>query len=95
MGGNAVLYLLSNYQYLYTAGLIIDGFYETSQILELIKTNFTYIVFKESQKALNAQNEIKEYFDSLNINYGSVINVNYTENIGILNKLINNIYKKN
>ena len=95
MGGNAVLYLLSNYQYLYTAGLIIDGFYETNQILELIKTNFTYIVFKESQKALNAQNEIKEYFDSLNINYGSVINVNYTENTGILNKLINNIYKKN
>ena len=68
-----MLYLLSNYQYLYTAGLIIDGFYETRQILDLIRTNFTYIVFKESQKALNAQNKIKEYFDSLNINYGTVI----------------------
>jgi len=95
MGGNAVLFLLSNYQYLYTAGLIIDGFYEKKQILEIIKTNFTYIVFKENKKSLNGQNEIKEYFDSLNINYGTVINVNYTENTGILNKLINNIYKKN
>ena len=26
MGGKAILYLLSNYQYLYTAGLIIDDF---------------------------------------------------------------------
>jgi len=95
MGGNAALYLLSNFQYLYTAGIIIEGFYEKNQILELIKTNFTYIIFKENQKALNGQNEIKEYFDSLNISYGSVMNVNYTENIGILNKLINNIYKKN
>ena len=95
MGGKAVLYLLSNYQYLYTAGLIIDGFYEKSQILELIKTNFTYIVFKENQKALNGQNEIKAYFDSLNINYGNIININYIEKVEILNKLINNIYKKN
>ena len=95
MGGNAALYLLSNFQYLYTAGIIIDGFYEKRQILELIKTNFTYIVFKDNQKALNGQNEIKEYLDSLNISYGSVIKVNYTENVGILNKLINNIYKKN
>ena len=95
MGGKAILYLLSNYQYLYTAGLIIDGFYEKSQILELIKTNFTYIVFKENEKALNGQNEIKEYFDSLNINYGNAININYTENVEILNKLINKIYKNN
>ena len=83
MGGKAILYLLSNYQYLYTAGLIIDGFYEKSQILELIKTNFTYIVFKENEKALNGQNEIKEYFDSLNINYGNAININYKENVEI------------
>ena len=95
MGEKAILYLLSNYQYLNTAGLIIDGFYEKSQILELIKTNFTYIVFKENEKALNGQNEIKEYFDSLNINYGNAININYTENVEILNKLINKIYKSN
>ena len=95
MGGKAILHLLSNYQNLYTAGLIIDGFYEKNNILKLNKTYFTSIVFKENQKALNGQNKIKEYFNSSNISYGNVINVNYTNKVKILNIILNNIYKKN
>ena len=91
-GTTAIFYLLSNKINILNAGLIIEGNYIHDKLPELINTTFTYISSKENEISLN---EIKNFFDSNNINYGFINNISYKEDIEILNQKLNNMYNNN
>ena len=92
MGAKAILYLLANYPYLFTAGLVVGGQWNINELKGLINTSFTYIVSAGDEKAFNGQNEVKNYFNSKNIKYGSISNINAQDKIDALEMYINNIY---
>ena len=92
MGAMTILYLLANYQNLFSAGLIVDGQWKINELNGLINSTFTYIVSEGDEKAFNGQKEVKQYFDSLNIKYGSINNINAQENIKMLDIYVKNMY---
>ena len=92
MGAMTILYLLSNYQNLFSAGLIVEGQWKIDDLEGLINSTFTYIVSAGDKKAFNGQKEVKNYFDSKNIKFGSINNLNAQENVNILDIYVKNIY---
>ena len=92
MGAMTILYLLANYQNLFSAGLIVDGQWKINELNCLINSTFTYIVSEGDEKAFNGQNEVKKYLDFHNIKYGSINNINAQENIKILDIYVKNMY---
>ena len=95
MGAMVTLYLLSNYQNFFAAGLIISGQWKIDELKGLINSTFTYIVSSGDEKAYRGQNEIKQYFDYNNVKYGNINNLNAQENINSLELHIKNIYSLN
>ena len=95
MGAMASLYLLSNYQNIFAAGLIISGQWKIDELKGLINSTFTYIVSAGDKKAFDGQNEIKKYFDDNNIKYGNINDLNGKINIDKLELYIKNIYALN
>ena len=92
MGAMTTLYLLSNYQNLYAAGLIVDGQWIKEELLGLINATFTYFAAGGDEKAFNGQNEIKKFLDSENITYGNLFDLNAQEQVEILNNETKNMY---
>ena len=95
MGAMTTLYLLSNKQYLYAAGLIVDGQWIKEELLGLVNATFTYFAAGGDDKAFNGQKEIKQYLESLNISYGSLSDINATEEVRIINMETNIMYNSN
>ena len=95
MGAMASLYLLSNYQNIFAAGLIISGQWKIDELKGLINSTFTYIVSAGDKKAFDGQNEIKKYFDDNNIKYGNINDLNGKIKIDKLELYIKNIYALN
>ena len=95
MGAMTTLYLLSNNQDLYAAGLIVDGQWIKEELLGLTNATFTYFAAGGDEKASNGQNEIKEYFDSINLTYGCLTEINAQEKVDILNNITKNMYNLN
>ena len=94
MGAMATLYLLSNHSYLYTAGLIVDGYWNIDELHGLVNSTFTYFAAEGDPDAFNGQNKLKEYFDLNNIIYSNMSHVNALENVTILNEEAFEMYKK-
>lgn len=94
MGAMTTLYLLANNQNLYAAGLIVDGQWIKEELLGLANATFTYFAAGGDEKAFNGQKEIKQYLNSLNINYGELTELNATEEIRFLNIAANQMFKK-
>ena len=94
MGSMTKLYLLSNYPNLLASGLIAMA-NRLEELQGLINSTFTYFAAGCDQKASTGQKEVKEYFNSLNISYGELTDLNAKENIYILNNISKEMYKKN
>ena len=94
MGAMATLYLLANNPDLYTAGLIVDGHWDISELHGLVNATFTYFAAEGDPNPYNCQNELKEYFEKNNVSYSNMSNVNATENVEILNKKAEKMYEK-
>ena len=92
MGAMTILFLLSNYPNLFTAGLIVGGQWSINELKGLVNSTFTYIASSGDDKAFNGQKEIKQYFDYNNIKYGSISNIDANENINKLEIIVKNIY---
>ena len=95
MGAMTTLYLLANYPGLLAAGLVVDGQWRIDQLQGLINATFTYIAAGGDAKAFNGQNEVKVFFDELNISYGNLTDINAKENIDILNNETSYMYNLN
>ena len=94
MGAMVTLYLLANNPDLYTAGLIVDGHWNISELHGLVNATFTYFAAEGDLNPYNGQNELKEYFEKNNVSYSNMSNVNATENVEILNKEAEKMYEK-
>ena len=95
MGAMTSLYLLANYQNIFAAGLIVDGQWKLQELSGLVNSKFTYIVAGGDEKAFQGQTEVKNYFDSLNISYGILTEINAQENVEILNNISQSTYNSN
>jgi len=95
MGAMTTLYLLSNYQNLLSAGLIIDGQWKLDELKGLINSAFTYFAAEGDAKAYKGQTEVKEFLDSLNITYGTLSDLNATDKVENLNKSAEEMYDLN
>ena len=92
MGASTILYLLSKYQDFFTGSLIIESNLVFEELLHLIKIPFTYLTTSGSERALDIENIIIEYFNDSNITYGILNDVNTKEKIEALNYNVNKIY---
>ena len=89
MGAMTTLYLLSNNQDLFAAGLIVDGNWLIDELLGLVNSTFVYFAAGGDTKCVDGQNEIKNLLTSNNIKYGSLEEINAQEKIEILNEKAN------
>ena len=92
MGAMTTLYILANNPNLLAAGLISDGQWKIDELTGLVDATFTYFAAAGDQKAFTGQNEVKKYFDSKNIKYGSLEDINAKEKIDILNNETKKMY---
>ena len=92
MGAMTTLYLLANYPNLLAAGLIVDGQWYLQDLVGLVNATFTYFAAGGDEKAFNGQTEVKKYFDSLNLSYGELTEVDAQEKVENLNKMANSMY---
>ena len=94
IGGMATMYLISNYPYIFAAGLIVGGNWKLDELKGLVNSTFTYIALINDKKSLNGQREIKNFFNSndIRINYGSINNIILEENSDLINIYIYNMY---
>ena len=93
MGASTILFLLSKYQDIFTASLIIESNFIFEELLHLIKTPFTYLTTSGSEKALDIEKIIIKYFNDSNIPYGLLNDVDTHEKMEALNYNVNQIYK--
>ena len=94
VGGAATMYLISNYPYIFSAGLSIGGYWKTNELNGIINSTFTYVSSIEDKNSYNGQKEVKNYLNSneIKINFGSVNNINLKENANLINMYIYNMY---
>ena len=94
MGGTATMYLISNYPYIFSAGLIEGGSWKLDELLGIVNSTFTYVSSINDKKSYDGQKEIKNYLNSndIKINFGSVNNINSEDNINLINMYIYNMY---
>ena len=91
MGAMTTLFLLANHD-IFAAGLLADGFWLMEELDGLVNATFTFCAAEGDLKPFTNQNEIKEYFNSLNIKYGSLDLINARDNVEILNKDAQKMY---
>ena len=92
MGAMTTLYLLSNYPNLLAAGLVVDGQWNLPELAGLVNATFTYFAAGGDEKAFTGQTEVKKYFDSLNISYGALTEVDAQEKVENLNNITESMY---
>lgn len=92
MGAMTTLYILANSPNLLAAGLISDGQWKIDELAGLTDATFTYFAAAGDDKAFNGLNEVKKYFDSKGIKYGSLDNINAKEKVHILNNEAKKMY---
>ena len=94
IGGMATIYMISNYPYIFSAGLIVGGQLILNELPGLVNSTFTYISLIKDKKSFNGQNEIKNFLNSnkIGINFGSINNINLKENPELINICIYNMY---
>lgn len=93
MGAMVLLYLLSNRPDVYTAGLIVDGHWNLSELHGLVDATFTYFAAEGDPNPYNGQNELKQYFEDNNVTYCNMSHVNAQEKVEILNQEAEKMYK--
>ena len=94
MGADAILYLAANNLNLFSAILIIEPKNFNKTMISSINTPFTYFISQENLDSYNIQIEVKNYFYSLNISFGSLVDIDPQENIEILNQKFIDLYIK-
>jgi len=94
MGADALLDLTANNLNLFSAILIIEPENFNKTMINSISTPFTYFASHENLDSYNIQIEIKNYFYSLNISFGSLVDIDPQENIEILNQKFIDLYIK-
>ena len=90
IGAEAILFLIAKNPNIFAGSLIIDPINVNETLIASINTSFTYFASLENFDSLTTQNQIKKYFNSSDIAFNSLININPKENITILNQNINN-----
>ena len=93
-GGSATLYMISNYPYIFAAGLIVGGKWRIDEIKGLVNSTFTFVSSFEDKKYYNSQKEIKNYlnYNEIKINFGSINSINLKENHDLINIYIYNMF---
>ena len=78
MGGTVSMYLISNYPYIFSAGLIIGGNWKLDELHGIVNSTFTYVSSLEDKNSYKGQREVKNYLNSndIKINFGSINNIN-------------------
>ena len=94
MGGTVTMYLISNYPYIFSAGLIIGGNWKLDELHGIVNSTFTYISSLEDKNSCEGQREVKNYLNSndIKINFGSINNIKYEDNNNLINIYIYNMY---
>lgn len=92
MGAMTTLYILANSPNLLAAGLIADGQWKIDELTGLVDATFTYFAAAGDEKAFTGQNDVKKYFDSKGIKYGSLSDINAKEKVDILNSETKKMY---
>ena len=94
IGGMATLYMISNYPYIFSAGLIVGGQWKLNELPSLVNSTFTYISLIEDEKSFKGQKELKNFLNSneVGINFGSINNINLKENPELIDIYIYNMY---
>ena len=92
MGAMTTLFLLAN-KNLFAAGLIADGHWLIEELYGLLNATFTFCAAEGDPNPFNSQNEVKQYFDSINVTYGSLDLINARENIDLLNDKAKKMYE--
>ena len=94
MGGTVSMYLISNYPYIFSAGLIIGGNWKLDELHGIVNSTFTYVSSLEDKNSYKGQREVKNYLNSndIKINFGSINNINCEENNNLINMYIYNMY---
>ena len=94
IGGMATIYMISNYPFIFAAGLIVGGEWKLDELHGIVNSTFTYVALMGDKKTYYGQREIKDYLSSnkIRINYGSLNNVNLDDNSDLINIYIYNMY---
>ena len=94
MGGSATMYLISNYPYIFSAGLSVGGDCKLDELNGIINSTFTYVSSIENKNSYSVQKELKNYLNSndIKISFGSVNNINVKENANLINMYIYNMF---
>ena len=91
MGGMATLFLLANKD-IFAAGLIADGFWLMNELDGLVNATFTFCTSEADPNPNNNLKEITQYFDSINVKYGSLYSINARDKVENLNKASQEMY---
>ena len=92
MGAMTTLYFLANYPDFLAAGLVVDGQWRIDELYGLTNATFTYFAAGGDEKAFTGQTQVKEYLNSSNIAFASLIDLNAKDNVDNLNNLAKNMY---
>ena len=94
IGAKAIVDLISLNKNLFASILIINAINLEESLINLVNISFTYIASEENKNAYNTQKNIMEYFESSNLKFSSALNVDPLEEVGKLNNIAIDIYKK-
>lgn len=92
MGAMTTLYLLANNPDLFAAGLIADGHWMLDELYGLVNATFTFFAAAGDPNPYNCQIEVKQYFDSQNIKYGVLDDLDAQEKVETLNNAAQKMY---
>lgn len=94
MGGTATLYLLSNYPYIFSAGLIVGGKnLNLNELKSLFNCSFVLISLIEDEISYNCQKGLMDYlYREKKINYGAVSSINLKDDSELNNMYIQNMF---
>lgn len=92
IGADTIINLLEYNPNLFSSIIIINGNNINKEIISSFNNSIIYFASEENLNAFNAQIEIKNYLNTKNIIFESIINVNPQENVQILNQNFNEIF---
>ena len=94
MGCMTSLYLTANNPDLFAATLLVDGQWEISQIQGIKDRKFVYFAAEGDKKALEGQNNIKNYLKENNVKYSEVYDVDAKADAQTLNNIADELFNK-
>ena len=95
IGADTIIDLLKNNSNVFSSIIITNGININKEIISKFNKSFIYFASEENLNCFNIQIDIKNYLNTKNIKYGSIINVNPLEKVQILNQIFKEMFIKN